>query len=356
MQNDFLDFMQRNDLTSSALSLVVTIERNKSRHEYSELKKVERIITPKISHLWQHILSNMDVPRIVLLAPLPQLGRLAGCMYAFGHLSHPATAHAPYQILELDRKSPLQRQLLDHKADYGLSSKATEPYHIATSSLLHARVWSRIGLNEGGLYKHYGSGISSVPSLLNYLFPRCCAQSETPLHTHNIVHVAAAMTCLNSFAYTAIFPPKDHLLQKETRTGMHQMHYLRELDLQLAPHEFELERILEEEFTDYAQAERLWHHWSLVIETYDDLAQLLSDSAGAKDWRLRSINCEDRVTHDLVDQIAMRYVELKDCRRFSYRDPWRDYNKTWDVVVNKNGGTEILMSGPDTEDDLELDS
>lgn len=233
---DFLDFLQREELTSSVQSVVLMTEKMlpEKLDRFPHLAAVDTDWRYKAAAaFWQHMLSAIDPERIVILAPPIDLACLTNCAidtfgdWAFGDMD--------YHILELrsnvavSSSSPPPRQL-GQPVDYSKLDYMPHRYPgLARSSLLTLRPWHHISINEGAFLKAYGTyeyfergPPSLIYSIKDSLSPR-------PIYSPHARISDVPLASLRSFTYIGIFPFANHIDFREL------LPQLEELDLQLAP-------------------------------------------------------------------------------------------------------------------------
>lgn len=97
------------------------------------------------------------------------------------------------------------------------------------SSLVHARLWTHIALNEGSFLRGYGTYeyFERGPPSLIYSIKQCFKP-----HTHQLLGPVGVrvLAAVRSFTYTGIFPFSNHV------DFLDMLHDLDELDCQFAPH------------------------------------------------------------------------------------------------------------------------
>ncbi|GAB7345840.1 hypothetical protein MBLNU457_4096t1 [Dothideomycetes sp. NU457] len=264
------------------------------------------------------------------------LGTAAGLHMSGDH--RVSSSAANWQILELDRSTPIKTKTSSRRdVDFGLATKVSGPFKIPPDSLLHLHSWQHIGLNEGSFLHLYGTPPWAergppewCPSLLDYLFPRCCAQVTTN-HSHRFLHTINAMSFIDSFAYTAIFPPVDHLLRIKETLGINPLQHVRKLDLQLAPAVDESPNIvLDQARVGNADLAECWEH---VQAMYLRLRSLLYRNYQDPEWRLREIICRDDANEALRMGLQTRFDNFgSNLLPTVVPDEWKAWGKTWKIV------------------------
>jgi len=342
----FLRFLKEHNLQSRVTSLVVLCSWTGSKPRKSRISD----LTPSEgSQIWSRILSVIDCQRIVLVGRLIDVGCIAGC--SDSHVHFPLSSEADCQILELDRSTPIKTKTVGRRdVDFGLATKATGTCRLAPDSLLHLRRWQHIGLNEGSFLHLYGTPAwsergppANSPSLLDYLFPRCCGQVTTN-HSHRFLHTINAMSFVDSFAYTAIFPPVDHLLRIKATLGINPLQHVRKLDLQLAPAADESPNIvLDQARVGNADMGECWEH---VQATYLRIRSLLYRNHEDAEWRLREIVCQDDANEALRMGLQTRFDNFGNNLQTPavVPDEWKAWGKTW-KIVDLPDGTKGLTIG-----------
>lgn len=267
--------------------------------------------------------------------------RITACPALQENQEYPATPDLKYQILEVcrDRANPISMS----DTTYGFATKAPGPYRISPYSVLLLRKWTHVSLNEGSFLGAYGTldwfergAPRRTPSMLRFLFPVCCSQYTTP-HTHRFGRLVNGLTLIDSFSYTAIFPPMDHLLLLNDLSGVHHFHHLRTLDLQIAPDLEEQGRILNEP-TRVGRAD-LGECWEHVQSTYLNLRELLYSSAHTESWRLREVVCEDAAIKSLSVDLRDRFENLFPRANPPVADEWKAWGKFWKVIDASDGSS-----------------
>lgn len=329
-EGGFLEFVKEHDLqVTSLLVLILSLTRKWWPRGLSDSSEGNQI--------WPRILSVIDCQRIVLIGTMNVVGTVAGFSMSGDHHVSPSAAN--WQILELDRSTPIKSKTTSRRdVDFGLATKVSGPFKIPPDSLLHLRRWQHIGLNEGSFLHLYGTPSWAergppewTPSLLDYLFPRCCAQVSAN-HSHRFLHTINAMTFVDSFAYTAIFPPVDHLLRIKETLGINPLQHVRKLDLQLAPAVDENPNIvLDQARVGNADLAECWEH---VQATYLRLRGLLYRNYEDAEWRLKEIVCQDDANEALRVGLQTRFDNFGNNVQTPavVPDEWKAWGKTWKVV------------------------
>jgi len=338
-QNKFLAFVQRESLEVS--SLLIEVREALGKQEWKALLKDSRFRDS--GTVWQQLFSRIEPKRIILLAPASELAWLAGCIDYGTHFFTSPRDHSIIQSVELDRTTPLVAASSPQQADFGLSTKAAGGvFKLGPTSILHACRWSRIGLNEGSFLELYGQSAwyeqgepHDIPSLLQFLFPRCCGQYTTQ-HTHRFFHVVATMSFLDSFTYTAIFPPSDHAFRTHANYGIHPNHYVREVNLQLAPHPDQLGMLDDEARVGRAILTECWGH---VQATYIKLRTLMFKQSREPTWRLRRVVCEDDAIRSLSNDLRVTFS------RFGEEGAWRVWGRVWRMMLEESNEVKFEVDG-----------
>ena len=336
-----MTFLQKRGLQKCVASLVVFRPWTGSQASCDPTDTWQRLTrhclgVPLSREFWHSILSVIDCQRIILMGSCIDLARLAGCSDADAYF--PTITEEHYQLLELDRNTPIKTDTSSRRdVDFGLATKATGTCKIAPDSLLHLRRWQHIGLNEGSFLHLYGTARWSergppahILSILDYLFPRCCGQVTTT-HGHRFLHTINAMSFMDSFSYTAIFPPMDHLLRLKATLGINPLQHVRKLDLQLAPVAAENSIVLDQARVGNADLAECWEH---VQATYLKLRGLLFQKYEDVEWRLREVVCQDDANANFRADMQVRFNAFGDSWNppVVVADEWKAWGKTWKIV------------------------
>ncbi|KAK5124602.1 hypothetical protein LTR85_001315 [Meristemomyces frigidus] len=304
---DFLDFLHQQDLASSVQSFVLMTAQMlpEKLARFPHLAAVDRDWRYKAAAaFWQHLLSVVDLERVVILAPPIDLACLTNCAidtfgdWAFGDMD--------YHILDLRlSNSGHQRPLRELEKPVQYSSLQYMPHRypgLAGSSILNLRPWSHIGINEGAFLKAYGTyeyfergPPSLIYSIKDSLSPRPIFSPHA-----RISHVPLAS--LRSLTYTGIFPFANHLDFREL------LPQLEELDMQLAP-EPASNILNERERVGKAQLEDCWRELTSI---YQGLASLLATFRISERNmpRLKKFVCRDSKIPALLEELDEVFMPL----------------------------------------------
>ena len=330
-------FVERERLEVS--SLLIEVREALGKQEWKALLKDARFRDS--GSMWQRLFSRIEPKRIVMLAPASELAWLAGCIEYGTHFFTSTRDASIIQTLELDRTTPMIVGSGPQQADFGLSTKASGGiYKLSPTSILHACRWSHIGLNEGSFLELYGQSAwyehgepHDIPSLLQFLFPRCCGQYTTA-HTHRFFHVVATMSFVDSFSYTAIFPPSDHAFRTHSTYGIHPNHYVRKVNLQLAPHPDQLGAILgDDKRVGRAILTECWGH---VQSTYLKLRTLMYQQSQDESWRLRTVVSEDNAIRSLRKDLKVTFSRFGHNVLPAPTGGWKLWGRTWRMGLDEN--------------------
>ena len=128
-----------------------------------------------------------------------------------------------------------------------------------------------------------------------------------------------------------------------TMAGVHHLHYLARLSLQLAPDQRDQGTMLNDgQRVGRADLGECWEH---VQGTYVALRELLWSRVGVENWRLRQVVCEDAGNHSLSRDLRERFENLFDWGADPpVPDEWKGWGRTWRIVDASDGPT--LAVGP----------
>nr|OQO19078.1 hypothetical protein B0A51_12438 [Rachicladosporium sp. CCFEE 5018] len=199
---DLLDFLEKNALSESVNSFLLSIER-----QYTSDRARERYYRwNQPSHsgidatLWRRLLSKIDPCTISIVAPPINLAYLTSCYvntsgdWAFTDMD--------YHVLQLSRPDISSRMTM------GASQPTPE-----AASLFGLRPWTHISLNEGSFLRAYGSYEffeRGPPSLTTSVARSLSGAVPSPLLPHDAYLSLPILSELKSFTYTAIFPFANH--------------------------------------------------------------------------------------------------------------------------------------------------
>ncbi|EMC99247.1 hypothetical protein BAUCODRAFT_31584 [Baudoinia panamericana UAMH 10762] len=231
--NDFLRFIKRNALDTDIQSFVLSTDSMCSVTPESVTADLESDWCYRAAAaFWQHLLSVLDLSRVVIVAPPTDMARLTNC--AINTFDEWAFSDMSFHILDLRldsghsrSSSPLLGQAVDYKQ---LNSSVRRFPGIAPSSILKLRPWHHLTVNEGcflkayGTYEYFERGPPSlIYSILDCFTPR-------PTYGADMRRISdAPLAGLRKLSYIAIFPFATHLQLRDL------LPQLQELDLQLAP-------------------------------------------------------------------------------------------------------------------------
>lgn len=304
---DFLDFLKERDLVSSVRSFVLMTEPMPTEkwERSPHLAAVDGDWRYKAAAaLWQHLLSNVDLERVVILAAPVDLACLSNC--AIDTLGEWAFGDMDYHILDLRNDHHVPRtssSLLGSHVRYG--SLQYVPYRcpgLAGSSILNLRPWSHIGINEGAFLKAYGTyeyfergPPSVIYSIKDSLSPR-------PIFSPHARISEVPLASLRTLTYTGIFPFANHSDFREL------LPQLEELDMQLAPEP--ASNILNER--DRVGKADMQDCWSELILVYQGLASLLATFRISERNlpRLKRFVCRDSKITALQEELDEVFIPL----------------------------------------------
>ncbi|KAF4550439.1 Hypothetical protein D9617_17g047070 [Elsinoe fawcettii] len=326
-------------VTGYAHSLLVLFRANVL---YATLQKV---IDQAISSFWRQILETFDLSRIVLLSPFVGLASLVSCVEG-GFLKSQFGEIPVFNILVLDVKSDSLTITNDREAsDYGIATKSPTDFRFRTTSLLHMRSWSHIGLNEGNIgdmLEQYEYDTSSTASLLPYLFPPCCLQQDTA-HSHRWAHLRDNMTFLDSFSYTALCVPPGQIPSTRYTSGVHPLKYVRKLDIKILPDMRDALEMMNdindpEEFEDFIQ-----QHDEEIEIVYADLRADMIRNCNEEGWRLKTLISDD---HDVYAKSRYLIEHFEDQMNYLIQDSGEiedgtnhaSWGRVWEVVDHEQDG------------------
>lgn len=316
---------------------------------YNTLKKVVDQAMPAI---WRHLLEAFDLQRIVLLSPFYGLAALTSVVQS-SFLTSVTSTVRNMNILELDVKSEsLDITSNRDTSDYGMATKSPTDFRFKTTSMLHMRSWSHIGLNEGNvsdLDEQYEYDGPATVSLLPYLFPPCCVQRETD-HSHRWAHLRDNMTFLDSFSYTGVMVPPYHIPSMRHDAGVHPFHYLRKLNLKILPDIRDVKAAINDIEDDDEVQDYIVEHDNGFGEIYADLRSDVLDNCSLDGWRLNTVVSDDHEMLYRIPGFASDFQDEMHKHLFSYgmlrMEPRlidTDWGRVWTVVDAEDNGRMVKV-------------
>ncbi|TKA73263.1 hypothetical protein B0A55_06620 [Friedmanniomyces simplex] len=256
---------------------------------------------------WQHLLSELDPLRIVVLAPPTDLACLTNCAidtfgdWAFGDMEYHALD------LRLDAASTSPSPLLGKTVQYSTLDHTPRRFPgIAGSSVLNLRPWHHITINEGAFLKAFSTYeyFERGPPSLIYSIKDCL--TPRPTYTASVQRLShTPLSTLRKLSYIAIFPFATHLDFRDL------LPQLEELDLQLAPTLSAHGSSILNDPQRLGKAE-LQDCWSELLTVYQNLAAQLA-TFRITEWnvpRLKKLVCRDMEREALRRDLDELFIPL----------------------------------------------
>jgi len=304
--SDILDFLVTNKLTTCVTSFVLMtgkmLDRQTCRYPHMAAPTVDWRFKAAAA-LWQHVLSVVNPPKILILAPPMDLACLTNCAidtfgdWAFGDME--------FHVVELQTNGSGPSGSVPAEA-LNYSSLEYMPHRfpgLAQSSILNLRPWSSININEGAFLKAYGTYEyfeRGPPSLIYSIKDSFSPSSYFDAHARRISRTP--LVALRKLTYTAIFPFANHLDFHEL------LPQLEELDLQLAP-DVDSNILTQPERVGKAE---LQDCWSELCSIYQNIASQLATFriSAANMPRLKRFVCRDSKIAALRDDLDEIFIPL----------------------------------------------